>query len=412
MPILRKFGRSETNLETRTLALGARRSDEQGKKCRILEFLISDPEALLGQWASMMDKIASKPRGQGKPSSHQRAFREALGSAIWEDLTGSEGPFAELDEVTREALHRKWSRRMHPYPEGEITGDNQASPKGRLYTMFAGEIGFGKADKPTIARKIRKHLLESELRNAAGDCKRGHAVRRGNSMEKNVLAKPRKPLAPSWSEEDIPTYRSKGDVAAAIRDAAREAEEEERKVGWRLAAVELFAQYGRVFAAPNGVKTFDAAEREQPGLLALHRAIEGLYRQRLKRHRKDPRLHGGAAQTPEDRVSRTLPADFDALLAALGHAGRNRDIATLIRKGRILHYQASRNAADTARTGLIDNQPVDLPASHFWTSDGQTEIKRSEIFVRIWMRALAHANRTLADWLTPGGEATDITWLR
>ena len=407
MPIIKKFGRSTSSLTERTLILGAKRTEEHGSVRKIPEFLTHDAEALLGQWASAMDKVASKPKGRDKPSAFQRSFREDLGSAIWADLTSADGPFARLDEKARDILHKKWDRRIHPYPDGTAAEHKPASPKGRLYSMFAGEVGYGAADKPAIARKIRLHLLGEELRKSGGTRPQGHAVRRANSIEKNTLPKIKATPVPDWDDADIVTYRRHGDVAKAIRVAAEVAEKEKRKVGWRLAAAEIYAHFGKVFTNGGRMLSFAEAEKEHPGLTGLHRAIEDLYRQRLKRHLKDPKLHASQPGT-ERLVSVILPEDFDSLLRALGNRRQNRDIGALIRKGRILHYEAGARVNRDDVAWINQHWPDDTTKSRYWTSDGQTEIKRHEIFVRIWRSALAHANRTLADWLDPDGKATDI----
>lgn len=396
MPILKKFGRSSAEHDMRFLIPGARRCDEKRVRTDIPRFLSRDPEALLGQWASAMDKIASKPAMGKKPSQYQRSFREDLGTAIWDDLTGPEGRFSELSSEQIGVLLRKWRRRVHPYPDGNAKGERPASPKGRLYATFAGDVGYGAADMPAIARKIRTHLLEGKLRKNGTVEDTGLIARRANSMAKNTLARIKQPAAPSWNQSDIDTYFGHGDVAKVIREAAIKIERHATgKIGWRMAATELFAHFGKVFVASDKVLSFKEAEAQFPGRIALHRAIEGCYRQLLKRHKK---------RDPKDVVT-LLPADRKSLLRLLDHQKDNRSIADLVRRGRILHYEALSQGTNWTQ---ID-RPLDIAASLYWTSHGQTQIKRDEVFVRVWRGVLSHANRTLSDWLAPDGEAGDLT---
>ncbi|RAP39618.1 hypothetical protein BYZ73_19505 [Rhodovulum viride] len=414
MPIVKKFGRSQTSLSDRKIVLKMETAARN-----IPDFLLSDPEAVIGQWASAMDKIAKKPKGKDKPSSYQRKFRERLGKAIWADLTGPEGPLRDVPAAELEDLRKRWDRRVHPYPDGTKDGPKPATPKGRLYTRFAGEVGYGKADAVAIARDIRIHLLETEFKTGGGTRDAGRAVRRASSIEKNVLKKARVPQRPkppqeaAWSKEDEDRYFIPHDVARKIVLAAKAQEKEDHRVAWRTAAAVLFEHFGRIFQQDGRALSFAEAEKQMPGLLALHRAVEGYYRQALKRHRKDRREHearpGREKGTGRRKVSAILPKDKTALLALIGHQHQNREIAALIRLGRILHYEAGRRGNSDMVANINRNWPADVSESHYWTSAGQIEIKRNEAFVRIWRSALSHANRTLGDWLSPDEVANDIT---
>ena len=70
-----------------------------------------------------------------------------------------------------------------------------------------------------------------------------------------------------------------------------------------------------------------------------------------------------------------------------------------MRLGKIIHYTASEGNADRPRA-IRDDWPENIDNSRFWTSDGQSEIKRAEAFVRIWRQTLVLAGLTLKDWIS------------
>ncbi|MCG8354011.1 MAG: type VI-A CRISPR-associated RNA-guided ribonuclease Cas13a, partial [Kiloniellales bacterium] len=56
---------------------------------------------------------------------------------------------------------------------------------------------------------------------------------------------------------------------------------------------------------------------------------------------------------------------------------------------------------------ILDHWPADVSKSRYWTSDGQSEIKRNEAFVRVWRHAIALASRILTHWADPEGSVTE-----
>ena len=59
---------------------------------------------------------------------------------------------------------------------------------------------------------------------------------------------------------------------------------------------------------------------------------------------------------------------------------------------------ARANAGITPRPGALPS------ASPYWSSDGQTQIKQNEAFVRVWRHVLSFAARTITNWADPKGE--------
>ena len=143
--------------------------------------------------------------------------------------------------------------------------------------------------------------------------------------------------------------------------------------------------------------TIHEAGDQKRGLLNLHSAVKAAYARILKHNKKDLPAHGQARR----KISTLLPQDMPALFRLVDAVGRNkRNLATLVRLGRVIHYEASGGLTGSPG-GPVDDWPADISASRFWTSDGQTEIKRNEALVRVWRHALAISHRTLTDWADP-----------
>lgn len=381
-------------------------------------FAESHDELVIAQWISTIDRIATKPRGQDRPTRAQRDLRKRLGQAAWRRLVEHDLLQGQPND-SDDKLRKLWWSRIHPYPEGEArprwrNGEPlpDPDPRGRWYARFAGDAAPGAIDADAVAARIHEHLHEAEYRLGTESRRAGGRIaRRAESIAKNVASLDQVTKTPSsWDDADVEQYRrTAGDVAADIKAAAEAQEAAHRRVGADTAAAVLHPAFGRLFPG----KGIEQALAEAPGLAALHLAIRDLYRRRLKRHKKDRKEHGDRRRP----VSATQPATLDGLAALLGHASANREVAALIRLGKVLHYEAGLHAAvrvggpsldeGDAPAHVLEHWPDDVAASVLWSSAGQAAIKRNEAFVRIWRHALALAAQTARDWADPAGTFDD-----
>ena len=185
------------------------------------------------------------------------------------------------------------------------------------------------------------------------------------------------------------------DVAAQIVKAERglkpKAGRGHPRMSMRDAAPVLHEQFGRLFPGTDGAEpTIQGAREAEPGLFALHMAIKGAYTGILKgRRTKD--------------VSRVLPQTMEELKHLVEAQCVNRELAALIRLGKVIHYAATPPGDGDKPANVIDNWPEDIESSHYWTSEGQSKIKRNEALVRVWRGVVALAARTAKDWADPRG---------
>ncbi len=385
MLIIKPYGRSETPTGKRKIRPNPGHKDAKD----VAEFAKEHPELVIKQWISIIDKIAAKPRGNGKPSAEQRKLRETLGNAVWCYLikngllkVKNADNFDELEK-----LRKLWWSKIHPYPKENCK--NSPAPKGRWYGRFVGdkkpaEIGDKEAEE--IAGKIYEHLYEKEYRKEPSqpNKSKGLIAARAESITKNVMALPTGFSGGEydWSDQDEKAYKEAGDVAGQIYRAA---EGKKGKFSVRDVAPILYGQYGELFKGDDGeVLAVTEARDLYPRLFALHAAIKDTYTRILKKHNKK-------------NVARILPQDMNKLFQLVKNKVRNRDLNGLVRLGRIIHYEAGKNGH------AIDHWPESeaITNSHYRTSEGQAEIKRNEAFVRVWRYTIALGARTLKDWADP-----------
>ena len=395
MLIVKPYGRSETVFDGDDALRRKIRRNVDGLPAddlaELASFAESHPKLVLAQWISAIDKIAAKPKPGGKPTAEQRRLRETLGRAAL-DLLNEEG-FFDLSE--KGAEHKRlWRSKIHPYGKKD---DNKAHgrEKGRWYARFAGGREPRDIDDraaKAIVGKVHEHLHRAEYRIDGGrpNKRQGRIAARAESVAAGVASFPGEER--SWSERDEKKYREAGDVAGRIRRAAEQKEGANRRVSTRDAAPVLYEQYGRLFRDRDGGKVLSIAEAREtfPGLFALHCAVKGAYTRALKEHRKKS-------------IARVLPADMDALFRLIGRKSDNRELAALVRLGKTIHYEATPPLDADTPADIVDNWPADVASSRYRTSDGQSEIKRNEAFVRVWRNTVALAARTAKDWADPCG---------
>ncbi|MFH1806034.1 MAG: type VI-A CRISPR-associated RNA-guided ribonuclease Cas13a [Pseudomonadota bacterium] len=412
MQIIKPYGRSHVDRNANAAKDRQRvllHDSKITEKCDITPFANTHGELVIAQWISVIDKIATKPGKDNLPTSDQKKLRKMLGDAAWKHLTTQN----LLPTEDQDRLKAIWDWKIAPWEQSRSSRTPEKPPRanGRWYKTFAGEMTPGEItgqQAKDIVAKIHEHLYEREYRKTTDEHqhKTGLIERRAQSITRNFLKKT-DPLtidnpAEGWSHDgndsDEATYSSKDDIAAIIYKKVAEFQGNKKKnfqekekttktfhLPRPIATEELYKHYGKLFPGqkPETLKV------DAPGLYNLHMAVRDYYSRIVKGNCKSNYLN-------------ILPENMDALFARLRAVRTNRDINALIRRGKIIHYQAHENG-----TGVITNWPDQnaITNSRFWGSDGQSDIKRNEAFVRVWRHIIALAARTLTDWADPDNVA-------
>ena len=397
MLIVKPYGRSYVEYgESGGMRRVVRRNDDLDTPVDMAEFAGTHPELVVAQWVSVIDRIATKPRRGRKPTTEQRALRDKLGDAAWKILEKEIGSGASEEKVGE--LERLWRRKIHPYGEGVDDGKQPPNPRGRWFAAFAGKVEPDRVDAAGVAERIHDHLRVGQRRQhrASGAKRKGLIAARAESIARNAPRDPAPPAgadATPWTDADKNRYKSAGDIAGEI---AGEAKTRGGRLSLRDVAPILYRRFGMLFGDGHGhVPTVARAREREPGLFALHMAIKDAYARLLKGSRRKD-------------IARILPRDMEALMRLVDARRRNRELAALVRFGKVIHYAAAslKGTGDAAEppANAIDDWPVTVADSLYWTSEGQSEIKRNEAFVRVWRGVLALAAQTARDWADPHGE--------
>ena len=394
--IVKPYGRSYVERDaTGGLRRAVRRTDDLDTPVDMAEFAATHPELVIAQWVSVIDRIATKPRLGQKPTKEQRALRDRLGTAAWKIVEKNIAAGERAGE-----LQRLWRRKIHPYGKGGDDGERPRDPRGRWFEAFAGKVEPDGVDADLVAARIHEHLFERQRRRggASGAKREGLIAARAESIARNAPFHSEAPAsgdATPWTDADKERYKAAGNIAGEI---AREAKKRKGRLRPRDVAPILYRRFGELFGdGHGGAPTVAQARKREPGLFALHMAVKDAY----------ARLSKGGRKTDLGRI---LPRDMEALMDLAEARRRNRELAALVRLGKVIHYTA---ASSTGRGDVAEPPanaigrwpaPATVGKSRYWTSDGQSEIKRNEAFVRVWRGILALAAQTAADWADPHGE--------
>ena len=422
MRIIKPYGRSQVELDGRGQATRSIRIRVDGEGTAegtfesIVEFATKHDELVLAQWISAIDKIATKPSLNKAATPEQHRFRQRLGAAAWAHLVDQRLLKGLADSEKGARLARTWNWKIAPYGDkvAEHRGKGSTpSAKGRWFARFAGERETDAADVAAIVGRLHEHLHVAAYRIGSEMKKRkGLIEARADSITRSVASQAR-PKTPGWSGNDVDIYRRAGDVAAEIHAAARIREKGEDGSGLRqvtnsLAGEILWRHWQRIFPDGNegGLSVCDAKAKAE-GLFHLHMAVKDHYARTLKQKTRTARARMDKPQARKEEcpISTVLHSDLDALMALIGSRRDNRDLAALIRLGKIIHYTAGTQGEDSPQA-VASRWPVDISRSRFRTSDGQAEIKRNEALVRIWRHVIALAARTLKHWADPSNVMT------
>jgi hypothetical protein len=402
MRVIRPYGESKTEFDAGANKRVLYDKTPQRSRHEIKQFARAHQELIIAQWISTIDKIATKPNGMTKPTQEQRNFRDALGKACWKKII-EEKRLGSPGHERMAFLEKLWNFKIHPY--GALVAkpgnaESERAPRvpsaaGRWFKAFAGSMTVANVNTEEMACRIALHLYDAAFKIFPGHSaqREGKIEARAKSIERNALEN--REVKAEWSESHEHEYAKAGDVAEQIYKAACQREDKGRRMSLDIAAPALYAHWGRLFLdqTTGKVMPISEARAKRPELFALHMAVKDAYSRKLKHHRKK-------------KMSGILPKNVDGLFRLIQAQRKNQDLAALVRLGRIIHYSASAASQDQT-ANVVSNWPNDVTQSHYWTSDGQAEIKRAEAFVRVWRHVLAYGSLTLRDWasgMKPFGE--------
>ena len=152
-----------------------------------------------------------------------------------------------------------------------------------------------------------------------------------------------------------------------------------------------------------GIVRCKRPKQNHPALFELHLQAKGTYRQLLKRSRKK-----GAV------LLKILPRNLENLLQRSAAITENRSINDEVRLGKVIHYHLLEHSGlEEGRNkkmyqGVWDAHIGDIEESPFWHSDGQTRIKQTEAFIRIFRRTISSMARNLREISELESDAEDI----
>ncbi|CAK7192110.1 hypothetical protein COMNV_00294 [Commensalibacter sp. Nvir] len=376
------------------------------------EFARVNSKLILAQWISVLDKIIRKPiEGcQSDVQKHCLEIRVCLGNACWERVearlkrAGLSGQPGEL-----EALKKRWDWKIQAtQPRRKGNSSNKENLKGRWYETFGGpdicNIEAIQQDAEKIAGNIETHLYEHAYRLimtseqqaspqqrktlSSSNKRKGYIAYRNCTIEQNVAVL-RDDFTIEIDDDLAEKYFSLSDtdIACAIKQAIEDKQTAQQKQKNKEA---LFTWESPYITAMRHCREFkQTLPIDDQELLAFHQQVKELYKYLLQ---------GKKIKSIDYR----LPENKETLLQLLKARTQNKNINGLIRLGKIIHYETM-GGAKKQNTQFCDEiiDKEKIGHSVFWSSEGQTRIKQSEAFVRVWRSAIAFAARNLKDWIDP-----------
>lgn len=393
------------------------------------EHMNSEHRLVMRQVISALDKTIKKRNRLSQMSLDAYIRRTHLAACLWErlvdKLTSAPKSFTDAD---KKSLYRSWNAKVHPYAEKEVNhtypeNDENAVIIERLIkqgkinaeTLSAGnfhgrwhDVFFPPSgslhDYTDAADAIFAHLFEREKtivgqersQNTSRAKRRqtGLVQKRGDAISRSAhnpnTADEKK--AETYSHSTIEFYFKEGDIAAEIYNHLSDCDLSKEEVFPSWFGDRLYQHFGRF------KDKLDANDDLKDEIWRLHNAVRKFYAKLAKTKRFQIALRaeeiadGGAR-----KLSVLLPKDSDDLLAQLTGIKKNADMSHAIRMGKLLVH-----ASDVLlESEDVSQEELDRRIRYLTTSDGQSEIKQSEVFARVWRRAVHSANRTIKGLADP-----------
>lgn len=383
MRITKPYGRTETKKDNKRYVCVKEKNNpdiekhiQQGKYIDAHDLVENKNELIIAQWISIIDKIAKKPK-KGKATKSQFELRDNLGKACWERLIEQHPLISKFKAI--------WDEKIAPYPKETI--DKRGDEKGKWYETFIGKTPYQNINAEDIAEKIYQHLYKNAYCLNSNKLKlKGLIEDRAESITSNFFSEgkeAKKEFLKTWNDETEKYYEKElGNIAKIIADRINDNSQKKRPNA--IAGEELFNVYAKLFGKNVQRKNIPEKDKE---LLNLHDVIKDFYVRLLKKNKSK-------------QVYQKLPKNMKALFELIEKKQKNLDVNSLIRLGKIIHYEA------LEKGNVVDNwcTKEEIEKSAYWQTNGQILIKQNEAFVRVWRHTLALSARTLKSWADPENE--------
>ena len=394
MRISRTIGESKTGfkadnsneIKRKILSVGKnKRSDEIAS---LADELKDNPALVIKQVFGMIDKIiAKKDTLNGMPDNVVEA-RERLGRACIEVLKQHDR-YKNAAEMTE-----TWEWKLHPYNESPLRAGETRSKDISLGSLSDSKKYSGKWTKAfwicldgepeydKIAKNICLHLFGSKRLTIGGSVLEGSlATQRARSIGGSVQIKHPSAVPKVAVNLDVDFYWE-GEFASEIRDLAIKKEKEtyprrlrSSDVGQILSKNFQTARERLASSYPGAVDSSSIGHTSDIG--QVHSKVKKFYQSITRGSKRGTK--------GKEKLSTRLPRDNADLKRRLRQKQDNASVMELIRIGRVNYYQ-------------FQDDPTQDP-SRYWTSDGLTEIKHREAFLRQWRTMVVMAQRTANMWV-------------
>lgn len=418
MKIIRSKGQSFTTVSDERIARGLRLTrggqlisvGSEVVPSELRKFVADDPDLLIRQTISALDKVVRKPRGQNLRNFTIDAYvdRTKLSLELWKRIEEKVGPTLRGSKEGEEAfveLKARWHWKVHPYAEHPFSPTNPREDKnadiilkygdklltseafrGRWHQALWKTTSTGGPDYEATAAALWSHLFEHELKISGkprklADRPEGLVQRRGRNIASSVND-------PRESDEEaetldldaaVPLYFG-ADVAVRIFDAVMDSVQRNVQFSRTDLGQLLYDHFGTV------ISQTEEGSQERKSVWLLHNTVRGFY-QDIGRSERFTRAIRDA---DTKKLGELLPHDKADLLNVIRAKSQNADFSALVRLGKLIVHASdiSPDAPDltTAFTERL---------KYLATSDGQSEIKRNETFTRVWRTSVALSLRTL-----------------
>jgi len=448
MRILQSKGRSFTTFSAESIGMtrglepddtqsAAKWLDEGEKRIapvRIPVFLKEDPDLIIRQVVSVLDKVIRKTKILRDLPLQTYVDRTLLAEELWQRITDRirQSHDGEITPADLDAYKSRWSWKVHPYaknppdpsnPKGDQNavlilknGDRLPSPtdsRGRWHGALWKTTSDGDPDYASTANAIINHIFSNEvligghyLSDWSGKGSKssvGLAERRGDSIRSSTpdLKLPIGPGASARLLLDLDDQNAKPiiklffhqDIAAKIYafvlERARVDGPRKPNVAFSVRSSDFGRLLSKHFGDVPNHRDFD--DETKIKIVAFYDRVKRYYAALSK----SESFRRAIAKAEISKLEAILPRDKSHLLAVLAGKERNTEISSLIRFGKLVGHACDISPVVEVQTAFDNN------VRHLATSDGQSEIKRNENFTRVWRTSVAFSLRTLDSWLKP-----------
>jgi hypothetical protein len=389
---------------------------------RLKDYVGEDYGLIIRQTISALDKVIWKPRTLKGFSLDGYVDRTHLAAALWEKLESQYAASirnSENGEAAFKQFRRMWLSKVHTYAKHPFDEKNPRTDKnadvikrygddkitrqdscGRWHHALWRQSPSGVPDYKATADAIWSHLFERELKisgkdrgSRSGDGKPapvGLISSRGSSMSRSAND-PRTALDPAARRKSA-TIQENAEIVDAYfyKDVAKEIYDVVEGI-FREDTALYASRFGAILYEHFGVILNDKTliDKNRNDLWSLHNQVRKFYQMLGKSNR----FRYALKDKDDKKLRQLVPADKESLLRVLGAKVRNAEFSSLIRLGKLLAH-----ASDLTRDVTDEQSEFDRRLQFLVTSAGQSEIKRNEVFTRVWRASVALSLQTLRKW--------------